>query len=447
MRISFLELGFLLIVAVFIITCSVYLLGKSSGISREMILHRCGIALAASLIAATGLMTHLLYYFPQVFEVEPTPLPAASEPEPTESQPEEIPLVDYAEILRNSEEYDGQEVRVAGRIADVSSSHAKRNVLTFQDRLGFDGSGGEFEVHLRQQSSLEGTVSDYFQQGQYVLLQGHWSNYAKYFICDVISTGEIARQEAQVFMDTWEAEGYGYADTLPITDYMDIVTSPRAYRRQRVRTVGKIFAPAEDSYSKSPYFYFLNREDNNTPCIKFYLQGCPPEMQEKCQDGEYVVLSGVVYVPTSGYPYLLECFVENTGNEARALAEQSEAARSERLTAEREAYFTSCQEYAYDELARYPDKYKEARIVLTGIVVQTRLDNLDNHILLDVGQGHMVYVSYYGKLSNDPEILVGDQITFYGECYGNTFYDTAPNETNTVPWVIARYSSFNQFDQ
>lgn len=447
MRISFLELGFLLIVAVFVITYSVYLLGKSSGVSYEIVLRRCGIALAVCMTAAISLMTHLLYYFPQVFEVESTPPPAVSEPEPTESQPEEIPLVDYVEILRHSEEYDGQEVRVAGRIADVSSSPVHRHLLTFRDRVGFDGSSGKFEVYLRQQFSLEETASDYYQQGQYILLQGYWGNHAEQFICDVISTGENAREAAQVFMDAWEAEGYGYADTLPITDYMDIATSPKEYRRQRVRTAGKIYASAEDSYSKSTCFYFLDREDNNTPCIKFYLQGCPPEMQEKCQEGEYVVLSGVLHAGTSGYPHLLECFVESTGNEAQALAEQSEAARSERLIAEREAYFASCQEYAYDELARYPDKYENERIVLTGTVIQTRLDNLDDHILLDVGQGNMVYVSYYGKLPNDPEILVGDQVIFYGTCSGKTYYESLQGEQKTVPWVTARYSSFNQFNQ
>lgn len=59
---------------------------------------------------------------------------------------------------------------------------------------------------------------------------------------------------------------------------------------------------------------------------------------------------------------------------------------------------------------------------------------------------HIVYVSYYGKLPGDPEILEGDQVTFYGKCSGRTSYDTPMGETKTIPWVVANYSSFNHFD-
>lgn len=450
MRISFLELGFLLIVAVFIITCSVYLLGKSSDVSREIVLRRCGIALTASLIAAIGLMTHLLYYFPQIFEVEPAPQPTVSESEPTvselepmESQPEEIPLVDYVEILRNSEEYDDQEVQVAGRISRLSDSDSQ--FIMFRDRLGCE-LDREFDINLYRQLSSGESASDYYQQGQYVIVQGKWEDRRKRLHGKVISTGEDARQAAQVFMDMWEAEKRSYADMLPITNYMDIITSPEKYRGQRVRTLGQVASIqiistlVEGDYTLLSFQNHDPKGDN----IVFSLKGCPPEMQSNCAKGDYVLLSGIV---NSRGARLDDCFIESIGDDIQSLAEQSEAAWQERLTAEREAYFASCQEYAYDELARYPDKYKEERIVLTGTVVQTRLDNLDDHILLDVGQGNMVYVSYYGKLSNDPEILPGDQVTFYGECYGDTFYNTAPNEINTVPWVIARYSSFNQFSQ
>lgn len=450
MRISFLGLGFLLVALALIITYSVYLLGKSSGTPQEMILRRCGIALAVCLTAAIGLMTHLLYYFPQVFEVESSPQlsmsesePTASELEPTESQSEEIPLVDYVDILRNSEEYNGQEVQVAGRISRLSDSNSQ--FIMFRDRLGceFDR---EFDINLYRQLPSGESASDYYQQGQYVIVQGKWGKRGKRLYGTVISTGEDARRAAQVFEDAWEAEMRGYADTTPIIDYMDFVTLSEKYAGQRVRTIGQVFSvQTNTTWDGEEYtlLFFQNR-DPQGKSITLSLKGCPPEMQSSCAKGDHVLLSGIV---NSREARLDNCFIESIGDDLQPLAEQFEAEWRERCAAEREAYFASCQEYAYEELARYPDKYKAERIVLRGTVVQTRLDDLDDHILLDVGQGNMVYVSYYGKLPNDPEILIGDQITFYGECHGNMSYNTAPSETNTVPWVIAHYSSFNQFGQ
>lgn len=450
MRISFLELGFLLIVLTLIITCSVYLLGKSSGTPQEITLRRCGIALVVCSVAATGFMTHIFYYFPQIFEVEPAPQPPMSESEPTvselepaKSQPEEIPLVDYAEILRNSEQYDNQEVQVAGRISRLSDSD--RQFIMFRDRLGCE-LDREFDINLYRQLSSGESASDYYQQGQYVIVQGKWEDWRKRLHGAVISTGEDARRAAQVFEDAWEAEMHGYADTTSIIDYMDFVTLSEKYAGQRVRTIGQVFSVQTNTTWEGEEYtllFFQNR-DPLGKSITLSLKGCPPKMQSSCAEGDYVLLSGIVDSYGTG---LDSCFIESIGDDLQPLAEQFEAEWRERCAAEREAYFASCQEYAYEELARYPDKYEAERIVLTGTVVQTRLDNLDNHILLDAGQGNMVYVSYYGKLPNDPEILLGDQITFYGECYGNMSYNTAPSETNTVPWVMAHYSSFNQFSQ
>lgn len=332
MRISFLELGFLLIVAVFIITCSVYLLGKSSDVSREIVLRRCGIALAASLIAAIGLMTHLLYYFPQIFEVEPAPQSTVSESEPTvselepmESQPEEIPVVDYAEILRNSEEYDGQEVRVAGRIAKLGFSSNKYSFY-FRDRLGFLEIGQHFEVQLSRQFlhlAYDEEIGDYYNKNQYVVVQGVWHHstlFPALHNAEVIATGEEAQQIDQVFMDEWETLGQSYSK-FPITDYASLGETPKSYLGQRVRTVGQVQAVGSNAVAQDKYFSFRNR-DNQVKSISFSLQGCPPEMQNACVEGEYIVISCLVTEDKYGSVWFADCFVECVGAEAEAIFKQ-----------------------------------------------------------------------------------------------------------------------------
>lgn len=459
MRISFLELGFLLIVAVFIITYSVYLLGKSSGVSHEIVLRRCGIALAASLIAAIGLMTHLLYYFPQIFEVESTPQSAAFNPEPTESQltvselaptesrPEEIPVVDYAEILRNSEEYDGQEVRVAGRIAKLGFSSNKHSFY-FRDRLGFLGIGKSFEVQLSQHFlhlSYDEEVGDYYVKNQYVLVQGVWSHselYPALHNSEVIATGEEAQQADRVFMDEWEALGRSYSK-LPLTDYMDLAEAPGHYLGQRIRTVGQIAVVGRNAVAGDRYISFYNR----APRIRsesFSMQGCPPEMQDLCVEGEYVILSCLVAENDWDAIEFLDCFVECVGEEAEAFSKQADAEWWGRFAAEREAYISACQQYTYDELARHPDAYKGKQIALNGAVLQVSESIYSSTIYLDVGQGHVVCVQYSGELFDDPKMLNGDLVTFYGVCDGRALYEPPSENSEWIPRIAAVYSDFNQ---
>lgn len=419
-----------------------YLLRKSSNPSWEFSSGGLLVLILVCIFAAFALTVDLQRFFPDAVAT-PQPIPGyAAGSEPSASQFTELPVIDYAEVLSRSEEFDGQEIRVAGRIAEVSSDRHNPRSILFRERL-FSYFGQGFEVRLLGDMPEEKTVGDYYNQGQYILVQGRWSRYSRRLSGNVISTGEDAKQAAKVFEDAWEAEGRGYAETLPLTDYMDIADSARNYRNQRVRTGGQICLLEENLETQNAVFSFIDPQSGGA-CLSVYLQGCPPEMQAACMEGEYVILSGIVQ--GSGDQTIRECFVEYVGDEAVPLLDQVRTARQERLKAEREAYFASCQEYAYEDLARYPDAYGGKNILLQGTILQIRVDKLDDHFLLDMGDGHIVYVSYYGKLPGDPEILEGDQVTFYGKCSGRTSYDTPMGETKTIPWVVANYSSFNHFD-
>lgn len=372
-----------------------------------------------------------------------SPSSVSPSPEPEASQTVELPVIDYAEILRHSEEYDGQEVRVAGRISRLGNTN--KQSFYFSDRLGFLEYSW-FEVRLSQWFPYNESVSDYYSIDQYVLVQGVWKD-GRYdcFLsnAEVITTGQEAQAADQLFMDEWMRVGQSYAD-LPITDYMDLSQFPGRYLGQRVRTVGQVKEVGSNSATYALYFSFRSRKDNSLQHA-YTLRGCPPEMKALCVEGEYVVLSCLVAEGKWGVPWFSECFVECVGDEARALAEQSDAAWWERFFADRAAYIADCQQYTYDELARYPNVYTGKQIVLSGIV--TQIDGFTTYtVLLDVGEGQIVYIEYSGKLPQDPEILEGDQITFYGECHGRTSYETPLGESKTVPRVTAQYSSFNQFD-
>ena len=64
-------------------------------------------------------------------------------------------------------------------------------------------------------------------------------------------------------------------------------------------------------------------------------------------------------------------------------------------------------------------------------------------ILLDTGNGDLVYVHYEGKQYHDPEILKNDQITFYGKYDGKRYYTISETESERLPYLTAQYSSIN----
>lgn len=218
-----------------------HLMSDKSDSSHKPIFRSPLIIFLVCLAAAVALFVDLFHFFPRMMEPAPanTPTPTPTQPpSPSPTQPEELPIIDYADILRNSEEYSGKEVRIAGRISRLSDSYLEQQSIMFRDRLGdpYD----EFKINLSSQLPSGASASDYYQENQYVIVQGKWIERSHKFSGIVISTGEDAKRADQAFMDAWRAEKYSYADTLPITNYMDIVISPEEYNNQRVRTIGQI---------------------------------------------------------------------------------------------------------------------------------------------------------------------------------------------------------------
>lgn len=361
-----------------------------------------------------------------------------------EDKENELPIIDYVDVIKESEKYSGKTIAVAGRISEFSSGYE----FEFRDRTGFEGAGLGFCVNLEKAQFPKGTsAEDMYAVGDCVIVKGIWQDgYSPDLIeAEIISTGKEAQEYVETFMAEWTQKGEHYAETLPITDYMDIAASPELFEGKRVRTVGKIQAVGQNVATWHKYFSFRDRQ-TNVACISFSLKGCPDEMQDICIEDEFVVLSGVIHT-TFSKPSLSECYVECVGDKAQSMAEQSESTWKQNWISQREEYIQDCATYEYDSLARYPDQYEKKHIAVSGSVIQCDTIWGENVVLLDVGQSNVIYVSYVGKQHSDPEILVGDKLTFYGECAKTKTYTTVLGNNNTVPYLMALYSSANQLQQ
>jgi hypothetical protein len=172
------------------------------------------------------------------------------------------------------------------------------------------------------------------------------------------------------------------------------------------------------------------------------LKGCPDDMQMLCKDDEYVILNGMVKNTTAS-PELIDCFVESVGQDAEIATTNLANDWHDKFMQNRVSFISTCSTYDYENLARYPDNYEGNSIQIKGTVLQTDVVYGSNVVLMDVGDGNIIYVDYSGKQVRDPEILKGDTISFYGTFLGLKTYLTVLGANNTVPYITALYSSIN----
>ena len=356
-----------------------------------------------------------------------------------ETGPATTEVFDYAEVLRNSSEYDGKSIVVAGKIAEYAIGSEKE--FFFRERLGFESDGNELGFRVCSLTA----IADQYHVGDYVLVQGTWSHGRIYGSrlesAKILSCGSAAKSNADIYSQQWHSIGESVRSTLPVTDYMEICSNVEKYEGMRVRTVGQIQAIIKNQATHHISFGFRDRQ-TNYECISVSLKGCPQEMQDLCIEDEYVVISGVIS-NSPGLPRLSDCFIECVGNEAKNILDQNNALWAQTYQTMRQNYISSCATFSYEQLARFPDNNLGEKISVGGTVVQVDTIWGENVVLLNVGNNQLIYISYVGKLHSDPEILPGDQISFHGETAGLKTYTTILGMNRTIPLVIAHYSSIN----
>jgi len=251
----------------------------------------CGLASTAAFIFSLVSLT-APYQAPPVEETSPE-----AEPLP--------PLTDYVEIVQNSEDYNEQEVLVAGRISEIGPYDTE---IKFTERMGFRFLHEYFLVVLMEKNPD-------LEIGQYILVKGIWNKgeYGSEGLKngEIFSMGTEAEEANAVYLDQWHTIGKSYADTLPIVGYMDIVNEPEKFNGQRIRTFGQIDS-VEDWLSK---FYFSNQETGEQEALPFSWKGCPEEMKCLCKEGDYILLSGIFDASKNSFGFR-DCYIEAAGIDA-----------------------------------------------------------------------------------------------------------------------------------
>lgn len=93
-----------------------------------------------------------------------------------------------------------------------------------------------------------------------------------------------------------------------------------------------------------------------------------------------------------------------------------------------------CINYSYEEISRYPDKYKGKYATFTGKVIQVLEDDTDDvELRLELASGDVIYIFYTRKSKDEPRILEGDHITAYGTYEGLLTYTALFGQSVTVP--------------
>lgn len=107
-------------------------------------------------------------------------------------------------------------------------------------------------------------------------------------------------------------------------------------------------------------------------------------------------------------------------------------------------YVSECQSISYDELARYPDKYKDTKVKFSGTVVQvcseasSPLYYSSYRVATSGRYDNVVYIKIdnYGA---ERRILEDDYITFYGSYDGIYSYKTVLGATMSIPSITVEY--------
>ena len=358
-------------------------------------------------------------------------IPSEALPVQEEVLPE---LVDYVELSRSGEAYEGKEVLVAGRISGFPDDRS----FKFCERLSRRGDIPYVRVGFEWKPAMD-PVATLFEKGQYVLVQGRWSNIFGLSGAKVLATDEEAQEAAGPFLEQWEKEKRDCAETLPVTDYEDILKAPEAFEGQMVRVAGIVSSAGKNALNSDVFFSFAGRERSELGkgSLTVRLRGCPREMQELCGEGEAVLLSG-----RCDGESLNECYVEAVGEEAEAVIREQNAMWLETYRLEREEFIASCQPWVYDDLMRWPIKNQGLPAAVRGRVLK-RLYVAPVKILLETEKGEVFSVLFSGPRRQEPVLLEGDEVTFYGT-YDGVTYDYE-EEYGCVPQIAARYSSITEW--
>ena len=142
--------------------------------------------------------------------------------------------------------------------------------------------------------------------------------------------------------------------------------------------------------------------------------------------------------PTGSVPNEAENYSSVTETSSDDITEEEENAISE------EEYKTSCESYAYREIARYPGKYSGKPAYFRGEVFQVMEDGDDIALMVNVTELDWIwedsmFITYTRKSSDEARVLEDDIIEIRGDLGDLYTYETVLGDTQSVPSVAAEY--------
>lgn len=114
-------------------------------------------------------------------------------------------------------------------------------------------------------------------------------------------------------------------------------------------------------------------------------------------------------------------------------------------TTDPESYKESCEDIAYDDIARNPDDYTGRNIHFYGKVIQVQESGNDVMLRVstrDSGYGNWyedVVLVAYTRQDGESRILEDDFVDIYGICAGTTTYQSVLGGDITIPSMSAQY--------
>lgn len=99
----------------------------------------------------------------------------------------------------------------------------------------------------------------------------------------------------------------------------------------------------------------------------------------------------------------------------------------------------SCVSLGYEDILRNPDQYKGQNCVINGTVDQIIEGWFDSFSIFVIDPNGNKWGCTYFYKENEPHLLEGDAVTFYGECKGTDTTRTILGEQVTMPRIDVEY--------
>ena len=340
---------------------------------------------------------------------EPTPeATPASSPEPA--------WMDYVELMRYPSAHRGEQVCIVGRIGRMESQ-----AIYFVDRLNYyvcqeeEGRADSLKIYPED-------LPEDCRIGDYVAVEGQWNLgiHDPYLSKGrILFSGQEARERAQAEAEAWKTARLKQAADIPLTDYLLLQEQAEGlgekdsyYVRTAVVIAKRVYSSRE---SWSSDRFSVRNERNGAELGTVTLTGNLREVLAACQDGESVIVSGLLMRDRDVF-CLKDCFVEEVGGAAKEETDRLAAVHREAYAAERAAYLASCVPFDYQTMVRRPEEFQDTPVVLKGRVTElSDGDPLGASLILELeGSGRQAEIYYGGGALDDPRILPGDSLTAYG---------------------------------